>query len=238
MRLPSVESGQKSQYLVSKIVIPAIVLVQFCTQLSYPGCREVFAARIRAVGVPGVPYWVLIAAHVLAVVGMSFAFACTDIQKAFFPEMHDSLRWGGHSAETWEVLIVVAVVCADFCVTMRELSVRLAHIGVFLAVVSTLWITEGSLALGSKWCTYCLIFSVVYVSDPLWGPGPGEEEPGRAGGATAAGGGGKRTSPKASGGGWPGPSWLAAAALALVPALALASPAAKLATQALSTLSQ
>ena len=26
---------------------------------------------------------------------------------------------------------------------------------------------------GSKWCTYCLIFSLVYATDPWWGPGPG-----------------------------------------------------------------
>ena len=38
-------------------------------------------------------------------------------------------------------------------------------------------ITEGSLALGSKWCTYCLIFSVAYLSDPLWGPGPEAKKP-------------------------------------------------------------
>mmetsp|Transcript_49004 Transcript_49004/g.129993 ORF Transcript_49004/g.129993 Transcript_49004/m.129993 type:complete len:321 (-) Transcript_49004:143-1105(-) len=240
MRLPPLESGQQPQYLVSKFLIPAIVLVQFCNQLSYPGCRDFFAERMRAAGVPGTPYWVLIAAHALASVGMSFAFGCTDIQKSLFPREHDSLRWGGHSAETWEVLIVVAVVCADFCVTMRELSVRLAHCVVFLGVVLTLWITEGSLAVGSKWCTYCLIFSLVYVSDPLWGPGPGGKAPGRAGGAAAAGEGGMTAAAKASGGGggWLGPSWLIVAALALIPALALASPAATLATQALSTLSQ
>ena len=24
-------------------------------------------------------------------------------------------------------------------------------------------------------CTYCLIYSVIYASDPIWGPGPGTE---------------------------------------------------------------
>ena len=77
----------------------------------------------------------------------------------------------GHSAETWQVLLVVALVTADFLLTM-ERSVAAAHTLTFLSVVGTLWFTEGTLSLGSKWCTYCLIFSFVYLTDPIWGPRP------------------------------------------------------------------
>lgn len=37
--------------------------------------------------------------------------------------------------------------------TVPERSVFLAHALTFGSVVSTLWLTEGTLALGSKWCT-------------------------------------------------------------------------------------
>lgn len=57
---------------------------------------------------------------------------------------------------------------------MPERSVLLAHLFTFGGVIGTLFFTEGTLALGSKWCTYCLIFSLVYATDPLWGPGPGK----------------------------------------------------------------
>ena len=44
------------------------------------------------------------------------------------------------------------------------------HIATLAAVMSFLYFTEGTLALGSKWCTYCLIYSAVYASEPVWGP--------------------------------------------------------------------
>merc|ERR1712224_773820 len=114
----------------------------------------------------------LIAVHGLATVGMCFQFACSRVGQASFPFPHDTLIWGGVQCPTWQVLIVVCIQCLDFVMTMPEMSVRLIHIGTFLSVVGTLWITEGTLGLGSKWCTYCLIFSACYATDPLWGPGP------------------------------------------------------------------
>ena len=35
-------------------------------------------------------------------------------------------------------------------------------------VITILWTTEGTLALGSKWCTYCLIYSILFLAAPLW----------------------------------------------------------------------
>lgn len=103
---------------------------------------------------------------------MAYQFACTTVEAARWPYPHDTLAWGGHKAETWQVLVVVAVQCLDFVLVMPEVVVWGAHIFTFLSVVSFLWITEGDLALGSKWCTYCLLFSGVYASEGvLWGKG-------------------------------------------------------------------
>mmetsp|Transcript_23802 Transcript_23802/g.34751 ORF Transcript_23802/g.34751 Transcript_23802/m.34751 type:complete len:260 (+) Transcript_23802:83-862(+) len=153
-------STEKSNLILSKYVVPLVTLSQFVVQLHYPSDRN-WAWRK-----------VMLAAHAIPCGLMALQFACTDIMTSNFPEPHASLRWGGYSAEVAEVLVVVAVVAADFWLTMPEISVRLAHIVVFLSVVSTLWFTEGTLAVGSKWCTYCLIFSFVYATDPIWGPGP------------------------------------------------------------------
>ena len=49
-----------------------------------------------------------------------------------------------------------------------ESNVGLVHNFILGCVVSTLLITEGTMQLGSKWCTYCMIYSVVYIADPLW----------------------------------------------------------------------
>jgi hypothetical protein len=155
------DRDQVPQFLVSKFAVPVVVLVQHYYQLQYPS--------------PNLVQWrsVMIAAHALPLVGMAYQFACSDIVTAQFPFPHDTIRWGGHSAATWQTLVVAGHVTLDFVLTMPERSVRYAHICTFFSVIATLWYTEGTLALGSKWCTYCLIFSLVYATDPWWGPGPG-----------------------------------------------------------------
>ena len=66
------------------------------------------------------------------------------------------------------MLPVVAITTFFFYLLMPT-KVALAHTATFWSVVSALWVTEGTLALGSKWCTYCLVFSAVYTSDGiLW----------------------------------------------------------------------
>ena len=151
---------QKSNLVLSKYIVPLVTLSQFVVQLHYPSERNWGWRKL------------MLFAHAIPCMMMAFTFACTDIMTSVFPEPHDSLRWGGYSAQVVEVLAVVAVVTCDFWLTMPEKSVAFAHSFVFLSVVSTLYFTEGTLAVGSKWCTYCLIFSLVYLSDPLWGPGP------------------------------------------------------------------
>merc|ERR1711934_233512 len=152
------EDSQRQQYIVSKYILPLVVISQHLVQLSYPSS---YLANYRKH---------LTAVHLLPVLGMCFGFGCSDIVTAVFPVPHETLRWGGHSCDTWQVLIVVAVICIDFYLIVPETSVLVGHVGVFLLVVYGLWVTEGTLALGSKWCTYCLIFSVLYLSEPIWGP--------------------------------------------------------------------
>jgi hypothetical protein len=54
---------------------------------------------------------------------------------------------------------------------MKEHPIILAaHIVPLWCVMSTLILTEGTLMFGSKWCTYCLIYSVIYIAEPLWLP--------------------------------------------------------------------
>ena len=149
------DRAQIPQLVVSKYIIPIVVLVQHIAQLQYPS--------------DNLQKWrkTMIALHALPLVGMCYQFACSDIVMSAIPAPNTpTLRWGGHSAETWQTLIVVLHVAVDFILTMPELSVRIAHLATFFSVVATLWFTEGTLALGSKWCTYCLIFSFVYATDP------------------------------------------------------------------------
>ena len=48
--------------------------------------------------------------------------------------------------------------------------VLLAHQIPLALVVTTLWLTEGRMDFGSKWCSYCLVYSFVYAAEPLWLP--------------------------------------------------------------------
>ena len=165
LQLTDGPSGEaRTQYALSKYVVPLVTLSQFATMLQYP------SERLREHRSK------LVAFHALACLGMALQFACTDTVTSRWPTEHTTLRWGGHSAETWQVLCVVALQCADFHLLMPERSVRNAHIGTFLSVVGFLWATEGTLALGSKWCTYCLIFSATYATEPVWGPPAGKPE--------------------------------------------------------------
>jgi hypothetical protein len=151
---------QYFQFVFSKFALPLVVITQYYFCLTYPS-ESLKNHRGK-----------LIAVHGLALVGMCFQFACSRVIQAKFPMPHDTLVWGGVQSPAWQVLIVICIQCLDFLLVIPEFSVCVVHIGTFLSVVSFLWLTEGTLSLGSKWCTYCLIFSAIYALDPLWGPGP------------------------------------------------------------------
>ena len=57
---------------------------------------------------------------------------------------------------------MISTQVVDDCIVLAVLVVP------FLCVITILWTTEGTLALGSKWCTYCLIYSILFLAAPLW----------------------------------------------------------------------
>ena len=57
---------------------------------------------------------------------------------------------------------------ANFFVVVDDRIVLAVLVVPFLCVITILWTTEGTLALGSKWCTYCLIYSILFLAAPLW----------------------------------------------------------------------
>jgi hypothetical protein len=59
---------------------------------------------------------------------------------------------------------------------MMPAVVAWTHVLTLAAVMTLLITTENTLALGSKWCSYCLVYSVVYLLAPYWAPRPAMKE--------------------------------------------------------------
>ena len=88
--------------------------------------------------------------------------------RAKFPEPHSTLRWGGTRTPALPILLVAAATIANFFIVVDDRIVLAVLVVPFLCVITILWTTEGTLALGSKWCTYCLIYSILFLAAPLW----------------------------------------------------------------------
>ena len=99
---------------------------------------------------------------------MCYTSGCTDVIHARFPEPHSTLRWGGTRTPALPILLVAAATIANFFVVVDDCIVLAVLVVPFLCVITILWTTEGTLALGSKWCTYCLIYSILFLAAPLW----------------------------------------------------------------------
>jgi len=82
------------------------------------------------------------------------------------------LLWAFPEAATLTIIQVAAVAHSGLVAYVFTLVMppymALVHNLVLACVVGTLAATEGTIQLGSKWCTYCLIYSVVYILEPLW----------------------------------------------------------------------
>ena len=170
--------GQLANLIVSKYAIPAVVIIQYAAQLAYPSSRNPRLRRVMLLG------------YVAAGVVMCYTSGCTDVIRAKFPEPHSTLRWGGTRTPALPILLVAAATIANFFVVIDSVEniasmasgawslistqvvddrIVLAVLVVpFLCVITILWTTEGTLALGSKWCTYCLIYSILFLAAPLW----------------------------------------------------------------------
>uniref|UniRef100_A0A7S2RQW4 Uncharacterized protein n=1 Tax=Mucochytrium quahogii TaxID=96639 RepID=A0A7S2RQW4_9STRA len=149
---------QYVQYMISKFVIPLVVFSQHAMQLTYP------SNVLRNSRIP------IILLHGLPLIGMCYQFGCSDLIDAKFPKNEKTIRWGAETAETWQILVMSGIVAFDFLYFIPEKTVAFMHVFVLSLVMSFLYVTEGTLALGSKWCTYCLVYSFVYLAEPLWGP--------------------------------------------------------------------
>jgi hypothetical protein len=155
----------RPNFLVSKYVIPLIVFSQHAMQLSYPS--EAFKGQRTKI----------IAAHAVPCLVMSFCFGCTMLTDSHFPRDDQTLFWGGDFSKFPFLLIQAGAVMHSGLVAFgfhyfcgMEGRVLWAHLIPLACVVSFLLITEGRMDFGSKWCSYCLIYSAVYVLEPLWLP--------------------------------------------------------------------
>ena len=156
-------SPQFYNWIITKFILPAVVFSQHAMQLTYPSkFHSKPGERLK-----------IIAFHAVPVLIMSFCFACTDTIDAYFPVAGKTLRWGGDfsSWPNWFIsvcaLLHSGVVALGFVFTM-ERRVWMVHVFFLYCVIGTLAVTEGNVMLGSKWCTYCLVYSGVYLADPLW----------------------------------------------------------------------
>ena len=155
-------------YMVSKYLLPLIVFSQHATQLMYPSAE--YKKNPKAMHN-------IILAHSFPCLVMSYCFACTMLTDANFPYGDKTLFWGGDFSEFPFALIqlgatlhsgLVAFGFYYFC--QMKGPVLYAHVIPLGCVVTFLWITEGRMDFGSKWCSYCLIYSLVYVCEPWWYP--------------------------------------------------------------------
>lgn len=141
---------------MSKYATPCVVIVQYAAQLAYPSPRNLCLRKVLFVG------------YVAAGLVMCYTSGCTDVIRAHFPEPHSTLRWGGYSSPALPILLVSAATIANFFVVVDDWIVLAVLVVPFLCVITILWATEGTLALGSKWCTYCLIYSILFLAAPWW----------------------------------------------------------------------
>ncbi len=131
-----------------------VVFSQHCVQCFYP------SKTLANYRVP------LAAFHLLPILGMMYQFGCSTLVDS---KDGPSLCWGNVIAETYQIFIHSGIVALVFLLLM-PLRVGLIHVGVLAFVMSLLYTTEGTLALGSKWCSYCLVYSIMYLIDPYWAP--------------------------------------------------------------------
>jgi hypothetical protein len=141
-------------HTISKYIIPCVVFSQHCVQCFYPSKK---LSKFRAI---------IAALHLLPILGMMYQFECSSIVKTIHGS---SLCWGSVTAEMYQILIHSGIVAFVFLLLM-PLRVGIIHVVVLAFVMSLLYTTEGTLALGSKWCSYCLIYSIMYIVDPYWAP--------------------------------------------------------------------
>lgn len=142
--------------VVSKYIIPVVIFSQHFVQCCFP------SDKLQTYRFP------IALAHLVPIAGMMYQFQCSTL----VPTSHGmSICWGGHIAETYQILIHSGLVAVVFLALMPSI-VAMTHVATLAAVMTFLVATESTLALGSKWCSYCLVYSLVYLLAPYWAPRP------------------------------------------------------------------
>jgi len=195
-RFPATDDPQFGNFMLSKFALPLVVFSQHAMQCTYPSSvKSGPGERKRYILLHVIPVAVMSMAFACTwLVPSPYDHSYTPDPKAPKFTAYDgtqTLHWGGDFTHqemtknyigfdigatlTWLVIQYGAcahsgLVAYDFVILMpaSESNVGLVHNLVLACVVGTLFLTEGTMQLGSKWCTYCLIYSVVYILDPLW----------------------------------------------------------------------
>jgi len=196
-RLPPSDHPQFTNFLISKLLLPMVVFSQHAMQLTYPSsCSNAPGQRKNMILWRIFPCFIMAFAFACTwLVPSPYDHSHTqgaDNEKFITFNGTRTLHWGGDfthhrmkeylgffmipSTELMTLVIIQVAACMhsglvayDFCAVMPP-RMALMHNLVLAGVVGTLAATEGTIQLGSKWCAYCLIYSVVYCLDPLWYP--------------------------------------------------------------------
>lgn len=118
--------------LVSKYVIPLVVMCQNWVQCSFPSDK---LARHRT--------WIKVL-DLLPPLAMGIQFHCSTIVQSI---SGPTLCWGGFSAPDWQIVIHSGLVAALFALLMPPV-IALLHISCLAAVMGFLFVSEGTLAMG------------------------------------------------------------------------------------------
>ena len=153
-------SCSDTNLVISKYIIPMVVFSQHFVQCCFP------SDKLKDYRFP------IAMAHLLPILGMMYQFQCSTLVPT---SQGMSICWGGHIAETYQILIHTGIVAVVF-LAMMPAVVAWTHVLTLAAVMTLLITTENTLALGSKWCSYCLVYSVVYLLAPYWAPRPAMKE--------------------------------------------------------------
>jgi hypothetical protein len=158
------KNEQLSNYIISKYILPITIFLQHTIQCTYPNTDLLYRKK-----------YILILLHLIPIFFMSLCFSCTILYPSYFPIDSETLIWGGNISgfsfivnQIFALLHSGIVTIVFYIVMKNDKRVLLAHIIPLYMIILFLFITEGNLMLGSKWCWYCLIYSIIYIADPIW----------------------------------------------------------------------
>lgn len=158
------KNNQVYNYFITKLLLPISVFFQYAMQCLYPSnLLSKYQKKF------------LIFIYLIPTICMSISFGCTILYQSNFPINHYTLLWGGDLSKPSIIVNEIVALIHSGLITLifyllmkKEKKILLIHVIPFYTIILFLFITEGTITLGSKWCWYCLIYSVIYITEPLW----------------------------------------------------------------------